>query len=308
MSAKIRRAAVTGAFSYSGSYIARALLAKGWDVMTLTRRPEREHALQDQVEAYPLDFSNADELTRNLEGVETLLNTYWVRFNHPGSSFGDAIVNTEILVRAAEGAGVKRIVHLSVSNPDADSSLPYYRGKAQVEAMIRDSELSYAILQPTLIFGEEELLVNNIAWLLRRLHAFIIPGDGKYRLQPIYVEDLAEIAAEQASEKNNAVIPAGGPDVLSFEELIRFLSEVMGIRIAVLKATPSIALGLSKALSLLLQDVLLTKDELDGLMEERLYVGENALGRTGFRDWARANAQLLGGGYTNELKRHHPKS
>jgi NADH dehydrogenase len=302
------KAAVTGAFSYSGSYIARALLAKGWEVKTLTRRPEREHELQDQVRAYPLDFSNADELTRNLEGIETFVNTYWVRFNHPGSSFGDAIVNSEILVRAAERAGVKRIVHLSVSNPDINSSLPYYSGKAEVEAMIRSSELSYAILQPTLIFGEEELLVNNIAWLLRRLHAFVIPGDGRYRLQPIYVGDLAEIAAEQAGETSNAVIPAGGPDVLSFEELIHFLAEVMGVRVAFLKAVPSVALGLSKTLSLLLQDVLLTKDELDGLMEERLYVGDNAVGKTGFRGWAKANAHLLGANYTNELKRHHQKS
>jgi len=305
MAGKVGRAAVTGAFSYSGRYIARALLAQGWDVIKLTRRPEREHALQGQVGAYPLDFSKADELSNNLEGVETLLNTYWVRFNHPGSSFGDAIVNTETLVRAAERAGVKRIVHLSVSNPDAKSSLPYYRGKAEVEQMIQGSDLSYAILQPTLIFGEEELLVNNIAWLLRRLHAFIIPGDGKYRLQPIYVNDLAEIAAEQASKKSNAVIPAAGPDVLSFEELIRFLSEAMGIRVAILKAPPSLALGMSKALSVVLRDILLTRDELTGLMEERLFVGDKVLGKTGFKDWALANADLLGGKYTNELRRHH---
>jgi len=308
MTAKKRMAAVIGAFSYSGSYIARALLKEGWDVVTLTRRPARVHPLQSKIRAVDLDFSKPEEIGGNLQGVDALVNTYWVRFNHPGSTFGEAIANTRTMLQAAKKAGVRRFVHLSVSNPDISSKLPYYRGKAEVEELIKESGLSYSILQPTLIFGKEELLVNNIAWLLRHLPLFIIPGKGDYRLQPIHVEDLARVAAQAAVIDKNQVIPAAGPDVLSFSELIHFLAKAVSSRARILSAQPQIALGLAKVLSVVLRDVLLTKDELSGLMEERLYVGDNVVGTTGFRDWAQENIELLGMHYTNELQRHHTNS
>ena len=305
MPGKKRLAAVIGAFSYSGSYIARALMEEDWDVVTLTRRPDRPHPLQGKIPATDLDFSKLEKISDNLRGVDTLVNTYWVRFNHPGSTFGEAIANTSTLLKAAKKAGVRRFVHLSVSNPDINSKLPYYRGKAEVETIIKDSGLSYLILQPTLIFGKEELLVNNIAWLLRHLPLFIIPGKGDYRLQPIHVEDLANVAANGASSDNNQVIPAAGPDILSFTDLIHFLSKAMGSRTRILYAHPQIALGMAKVLSVALRDVLLTNDELSGLMEERLYVGDEVVGTTGFREWALENVELLGRQYTNELHRHH---
>jgi uncharacterized protein YbjT (DUF2867 family) len=300
-----RLAAVTGAFSYSGSYIARALLASGWRVHTLTRRPEREHPLQSKIKAYPLDFEKHAELVASLRGVDCLVNTYWVRFDYVGSSFRGAIQNTGELLAAAKQAGVRRLVHLSVSNPNLDSALPYYRGKAEVEAMIRESGLSYAILQPTLIFGAEELLVNNIAWLLRRFPLFPIPGDGSYRLQPVYVGDVADLAARATGDTQNATMPAAGPEVFTFAELIEFLAKQVGSPAWRVHVPPGLALSLAKLLSLALGDVLLTGDELQGLIEERLYVGEPALGKTAFTEWARQHVQELGAHYTNELKRHH---
>ncbi len=280
-------------------------MARGWKVLTLTRRPERPHALQGAVPALPLDFSQAEELSKNLRGVDTLVNTYWVRFDYAGSNFEQAIANTQILLQAAEKAGVRRIIHLSVSNPDLHSALPYYRGKAEVETIIQKSALFYSILQPTLIFGREELLVNNITWLLRHFPIFAIPGDGNYRLQPIYVGDLAKLAARKAEGHTNEVLPAAGPDVLTFKELIHFLAEALGSRARIVHADPKLALQMSKVLSVVLRDVLLTQDELTGLMEERLYVGDNSVGTTSFREWVLKNIELLGRRYTNELRRHH---
>lgn len=308
MAAKKRLAAVTGAFSYSGSYIARALMNEGWEVKTLTRRPERAHVLQEKVRAKNLDFSKPAEISKNLQGVDTLVNTYWVRFNHPGSTFDQAIENTFTMLQAAKKANVRRFIHLSVSNPDINSKLPYYRGKAKVEKLVKDSGLSYSILQPTLIFGKEELLVNNIVWLLRHLPLFIIPGKGDYRLQPIHVEDLAKLAAKAASSDENRVTPAAGPDVLSFTELIHFLAQAVGSRAHILHAQPQTALRLAKVLSVVLRDVLLTQEELSGLMEEHLFVGDNVVGATGFREWVKENVELLGMHYRNELRRHHAKS
>lgn len=298
-------AAVTGAFSYSGSYIAQALMDKGWETLTLTRRPERAHPLQGKVQAFPLDFEDRGALTRNLEGVDCLVNTYWVRFKHPGSDFEQAVRNISFLVEAAREAGVRRVVHLSVSNPNVHSPLPYYSGKARAEEVVRSSGLSYAILQPTLIFGKEEVLVNNIAWLLRHSPFFAIPGDGSYRLQPIYVEDLAKSAAQAADQDKNEVISLAGPEVLTFEELVRFLAEVVDSRAKIFHAPPAIALMLARLLGLAMRDVLLTRDELQGLMDELLYVGDDIYGTTSFKVWARRHVGDLGRRYSNEIKRHH---
>ncbi len=303
-----RTAAVTGAFSYTGSYIARALLDRGWDVITLTRDPNRPHPLQGRVKAFPLDFSNLDQLQNHLKDVHTLVNTYWVRFNYPGSSFDQAVENSRMLIQAAERAGVRRIIHVSVSNADLKSSLPYYRGKAEVEEIVKTSAMSWTILQPTLIFGKEEVLVHNIAWLLRHFPAFAIAGDGNYRVQPIAVEDLAELAAQAASTTANQVLPAAGAEIYTYSQLVDLLKQTVRSRALVLHLPPWVTLLLAKIVGLLLGDVTLTREELQGLMEERLYVGEPALGKTNFSHWATENKDTLGVRYRNELKRHHKRS
>ena len=303
-----RTAAVTGAFSYTGSYIARALLERGWNVITLTRDPKRPHPLQERVKAFALDFSNPNQLQNNLRDVHTLINTYWVRFNYPGSSFDQAVENSRVLIRAAERAGVRRIIHISVSNADLKSSLPYYRGKAEVEEIIKASKVSYAFLQPTLIFGNEEVLVHNIAWLLRHFPIFAIAGSGNYRVQPIFVEDLADLVAQAGSTTRNEILPAAGPEVFTLNELIDFLRQIVGSRAFVLHAPPWLTLLMAKFVGLLFGDVTLTGEELHGLMEERLYIGEPVLGKTSFRQWAEENRVRLGAQYRNELKRHHKLS
>lgn len=300
-----RTAAVTGAFSYSGQYIARSLLKRGWEVITLTRDPQRPHELRDKIKAFPLDFLRPDQLKSALSGVDALLNTYWVRFNYPGSSFVQAVENNRLLFEAASAAGVRRLIHISVSNPDIKSDLEYYRGKAEVENMIIDSTWSYAILRPTLIFGREEVLVNNIAWLLRNLPLFFIPGNGEYRLQPVSAEDLGELAAAAAQSSSNQVLPAAGPETYTFAGLVRFLKELVGSRALLVHAPPSIALLAAKLVGLMLRDITLNRAELQGLLEERLYLGEPALGKTRFSDWAKENKNLLGARYMHELKRHH---
>ncbi len=302
-----RTVAVTGAFSYSGQYIARRFLETGWDVITLTRDPNRPHPLQGKIAAFPLDFTDPQSLTKNLRGADTLVNTYWVRFEYPGSSFAQAVDNTGVLLRAATAAGVRRVVHISVSRPEISSDLPYYRGKAAVEELVKQSNLSYSILQPTIIFGKEEVLISNITWLLRHLPVFVIPGNGKYRLQPMYVEDLAELALKAARSNQNEIIDAGGPEVFTYEELVRFLAKLTGNRVFLLHFPPSLALVMAKLLGLMLGDVLLTRYELLGLMQERLYVGLPGAGHTAFSAWAHEHADSLGREYVNELKRHHGK-
>lgn len=296
---------VTGAFGYTGKYITRLLLAKGVRVKTLTGHPERPNPFGGQVAAAPFNFDDSAALIDELSGATTLYNTYWVRFSRGEVTFDRAVENSKTLVRAAREAGVGRIVHVSITNPSLDSSLPYFNGKAQVEQAIITSGVSYAIIRPTVIFGIEDILINNIAWLLRRFPLFVVPGRGSYRFQPIFVEDLAEIVVDAGGEEDNLVLDAAGPEVYTFDQFVRLLGQTLGNGSRIVHLPPGLALGLSKIVGYFLGDVVLTRDEVTGLMSNLLVSGAPPAGKTSLVSWLRDNVATLGDSYASELDRHY---
>jgi len=296
---------VTGAFSYTGKYIARQLLSMGESVRTLTGRPIGENPFGCQVSASPFNFDNPKELTESLEGATTLYNTYWVRFSHGQVTFDRAVENTKTLIRAAEVAGIHRIVHISITNPSEESPFPYFRGKALVEKAITYSKLSYAIIRPTVIFGTEGILINNIAWLLRRFPIFSVFGSWDYQIQPVFVEDVAEIAANAGHKNDSVVIDAIGPEVFSFDELVRLIAEKIHSRAKVIHVSPMLALLLARLIGLTVKDVVITKDEIQGLMSNLLVSESPPTGRTRLSEWLEQNADMVGVSYVSDLQRHY---
>jgi Predicted nucleoside-diphosphate-sugar epimerases len=200
---------------------------------------------------------------------------------------------------------VKRIVHISIANPSAQSHLPYYWGKAANEKTVMESELSYAILRPTVLVGKEDILINNIAFLLRRFPFFFIPGDGSYGIQPVYIEDLADLAVEGVYSKDNYVIDAVGPDSYTFKELVQLIGEKIGAKRPLIAIPPRLALLAAQFLSLFVGDVILTPEEVDGLMANLLVSKQPARGKTAFKDWLDANKSMIGTKYASELKKHY---
>ena len=295
--------AVTGAFSFTGRFIARRLMADGRRVRTLTNHPQRPGAEGMDVEVAPLQFSNRDALIDSLRGVDVLYNTYWIRFPHSGLDFGDAVANTGTLVSAAAEAGVRKVVHISVSNPSPDSPLDYYSGKARTEAVVRESGLAWAVVRPTLIFGDGDILINNIAWLLRRVPVFFIPGRGAYRVQPVAGEDVADIAV-WAADHDGVTIDAAGPDVLSYAELVDSVAIAIHHTRPIVFTPPALTLFAGRLLGRYVKDVILTPQELDGLMQELLVSGEPAHGRFRLDDWLLRSSDTLGTSYASELDRH----
>lgn len=219
------RTAITGAFGYSGKYIAKRLLAGGHEVLTLTNSVQRANPFGSQVQVHPFNFDRPELLTKSLQGVEVLINTYWVRFDHKLFTHEQAVANTRTLFDAARKADVRRVVHVSITNPDPHSDLPYFKGKVELEQSLLASGLSYCILRPTVLFGKEDVLINNIAWALRRLPMFGVYGKGDYRLQPIYVDDLAAAAAEKAAETKNEIVEAIGPETFTYRGLVRMIAQ-----------------------------------------------------------------------------------
>lgn len=296
---------VTGAFSYSGSRIAELLIEAGRDVRTLTHHADREHPLRGRVAAAPYRFDDPVALARDLEGIATLYNTYWVRFERGRTTFANAVDNSCALFEAARRAGVARIVHVSIANPSVDSPLPYYRGKALVEQALAATGVPYAIVRPTWIFGgAREVLANNIAWILRRMPVFVVPGDGRYPVQPVHVDDFAQICVRSGGGDGDVVKDAAGPDRMSFERLVRAVRDAVGKRRPILHAPPTAMAGLSRALGLVVRDVVLTPDEIRGLTTGLLASDQPALGRISFLEWLNESGPTLGRAYANEMDRH----
>ena len=296
---------VTGAFGYTGKYIARRLLAMGKAVRTLTGHPDREDPFGGRVRAFPYDFERPAALAESLRGATTLYNTYWVRFPHGQASFDKAVDNTEVLIEAAREAGVGRIVHISVSNASEHSPLPYFRGKGLVESAVMSSSLSYAIVRPTLVFGTEDVLINNIAWLLRRFPLFAVPGSGDYRLQPVFAEDVAEIAVNAAHRDESTVLDAAGPETYTFDELVRLIAGSIRSKARIVHLRPGLALFLASLVGRLVNDVVLTRGEVGGLMANLLVSDAPPAGQTRLSDWLDQNADSVGTRYASELKKHY---
>lgn len=296
--------AVTGAFSYSGKYITKRLLERGEEVITLTNHPNRLDPFKGRVKAFPMDFNNESELTANLDGVDVLVNTYWIRFDKDSNTQPKAVENTGKLVSAAVKAGVKRIVHISITNPSADSRLPYFWGKAANEKFVTDSGMGYTILRPTVLFGKEDILINNIAWLLRRFPVFGLPGDGSYRLSPVYVDDLAALAVEAAYSTKNYIWDAVGPDEFTFKEMVKLIGETVGKTPPLIPFPPRLALLAAQFLSLFVDDVMLTPEEVDGLMANLLVSKEPPRCKTSLRGWLAEHRATVGEKYASELARH----
>ncbi len=294
---------VTGAFGYSGKYITRRLLEAGHRVRTLTNSPNRRHPFGDRVEVCPFNFDRPERLVESLRGAAVLYNTYWVRFNHAYFRHNTAVENTQALFGAAQKAGVRRVVHVSITNPSEDSPFEYFRGKAVLERALSASGLSHAILRPAVIFGTEDILINNIAWSLRRFPIFLIFGDGRYRLQPIYVDDLARLAVEQGTEQGNHVIDAIGPETFTYRDLVRAIGEMIGRHRLLVGVPPAVAHVAGVCLGRIMGDVMITRDEIRALMAGLLCVDAPAAGETKLSDWAARHADGLGRRYTGELVR-----
>jgi NADH dehydrogenase len=294
---------VTGAFGYSGRYIARRLLAAGRTVRTLTNRPASQAPFAGRLQPSSFCWHQPDKLTATLRGADVLYNTYWVRFNHRRFRHATAVENTLKLFAAARRAGVRRIVHVSITNPSEDSPLEYFRGKARLERALIESGLSYAILRPTVLFGREDILINNIAWLLRKVPVFVLFGNGRYRLRPIYVDDLAALAVEQGAEHDNVTIDAVGPETFTYREMVARIGQIIGHPRPLLALPPIVALSVGRVLGWLMHDVVTTREEIRGLMDGLLYTDSPPAGQTRLTDWARENADTLGTRYTSELAR-----
>jgi NADH dehydrogenase len=300
-----QRDAVTGAQGFTGRHIASRLLAANHEVVNLTGHLDRHDHFGGRVPAHRLAFDDPAALRRSLIGVDTLYNTYWIRFPGYGITHEDAVRDSSTLFTAAREAGVRRIVHISIANPDG-SQRSYYRGKLAVEQALAASGVGHAIVRPAgAQFGDQSRLFNTIAWLLRHSPVFGVPGWGNYPIQPVDVLDTARIAVELASRDENLTVDAAGPETFSFRECVELVRSAIGSHALVMPTPAPVALLAAKAFGVLLHDVLLTRGEIDDLQAGLLVSHWPPLGKNRFSDWVRDSAGWLGKDYVPEVSWHY---
>ena len=302
---------VTGAFGYSGRWIAHQLLEKGFRVRTLTNAIGRDDPFSGRVEVHSLDFDDRAALVESLRGAEVLYNTYWVRYNHPRQNFehGIAVENSKLLFDAAAEAGVERIVHLSVAHPHKAPNWTYFRGKVAVEELLHESSHSFAILRPTVFFGgSRNVLINNIAWMLRKFPVFGVFGMGNYPIQPVHVKDVARVAVEQGQERENVTLDVTGPETFRYKEYIGLMAKSMGLRRLILPMPSTAGWLFGKFLGIFLQDLVITRAEIKGLRRGLMASDKEPLGEYKFSEWIAEHGKEFGKRYQNDLKERKYRS
>jgi len=295
---------VTGSFGFIGKYITEELLNRGRMVKTITTHPNKPSPFGEKVKSSPFHFNEPETLTQYLTDCDTLFNTYWIRFDYRRWSFDQAFENTKVLFNCAKKAKIKKIVHISVTNPDLQDPLPYYRGKALQEEALKMTGIDFAIIRPTLVFGIEDILINNIAWTIRKFPVVPIFGSGKYKVQPVFVRDLASIAADQSEYKGSRMLDAIGPETYCYDDFLKLIATELSRDIPLIHIHPSLGILLGRLIGVFVNDVVLTKDELRGLMLNKLISNQTPNGRTLISEWLRKNKDIIGTSYTSELKRH----
>jgi NADH dehydrogenase len=294
---------VTGAFSYSGAAIAQQLTVAGHRVRTLTGHPHRAPAGTD-IDTYQLQFDDPGRLVEAMRGAHTLYNTYWVRFARGQVSHSAAVANSQVLFDAAKRAGIARIVHVSIMRPSLDSQYSYFRGKAEVEQILAETGISYAIARPAVLFGGGGVLINNVAWLLRHLPVFAVGGSGTYGVRVIHVDDLAKLCMQLASQDDDTVTDAVGPQRLTFIEFVRAIRSAVDSHAVIVPVPNALLPGLSAILGVALRDRLLTSDEYHAMVDGLADSDAPTTGSVVFTDWLSAHGDQLGRRYANEISRH----
>jgi NADH dehydrogenase len=300
-----RRVAVTGSFGFTGRALTERLLEAGHPVVTLSRRSGSGDPLADRITVRPLDTTRPDDLAASLAGIDTLFNTYWIRFPRGSETFEGAVAQSAVLLAAAREAGVRRVVHVSVVNATADAETPYVRAKAALESVVRSSSMEWAIVRPTLLYGPGDILINNLAWALRRLPVYGMPGRGRYTVQPVHVEDVARICVEAAAGPTGATIDAAGPETFAYRDLVALIRTAVGSRSMVLPMPHAVVRAAAGALGLIVRDVALTRDEIRELTSSLLISSEPPRGQIRITDWVPSNAPTLGRAWSSELARNY---
>ncbi len=235
---------VTGATGFVGRALLPRLAEAGLEVRCLVRPSRRSPRLPRGI---PMQVSiasleDARGLRAALVGVDTVIHLAGAEWHgRRGDVFAVDAAGTRALVEAAREAGVGRLVYLSHLGADRASAYPVLKAKGIAEEFIRQSGLTYTIVRSTLLYGAEDVFLNVVAALVKLGPGlFFMPGDGRISLQPLWVEDLVTCLEWSLSDLTslNQTIALGGPEFVTFGQMVQTVMDVLGVRRLVVPVRP----------------------------------------------------------------------
>jgi uncharacterized protein YbjT (DUF2867 family) len=235
---------VTGGTGFIGRALIRHLVEMGYPVRTLIRPSPKSPKLPRgvSVEVAVSSLSDTRGLRAAMVGVDTIYHLASGEWLGPRASLMNIdIRGTQSVVQAAVDAGVQRIFYMSHLGADRASAYPVLKAKAIAEEFIRRSGLDYTIIRSAIVFGPNDGLTTGLA---RILHAtpfmFLMPGDGQVLLQPIWIEDLVTCLAWSLEDPEtvNRMVEIGGPEYLSFKQIVETIMETTGIHRSLVNIRP----------------------------------------------------------------------
>jgi len=256
-----------------GGLVGRSILEEfgdDWTIRSVHRHPARSEAGRPNVEWVRTDVAGVADWAPLLRNVDLVLNVAWYRFG-PDRRFAPLAAGLARLIRAAEEAGIRRFVHISV--PDAPASietgLPYMVRKREVDRALEASALPYAIVRPTMLFAPGDRLLTVMLRTMARYHRFPMFGDGEYHLSPIAARDLARIVRREAALVPRHTVTAGGPERWRYRDLTDALFAALGRPPKYFHLTPKGSIRLARLIETL-RSTLLYAYEVEWLLSDRL--------------------------------------
>jgi uncharacterized protein YbjT (DUF2867 family) len=264
-----RRVLLTGARGFVGGEVLRQLLASGHEVVAVSRHL-RATKVPSGVIQVAADITG-DGWQRWCEGCGAAIHLVGIIRQVPraGATFERAhVISTRRVIAACRSLGIRRLIHMSALGARAEAETAYHRTKWQAEEAVRASGLDWTIFRPSPIFGPGDGFSTTIARAMRRLPVFPVFGDGTYRVQPVAVEEVARcfLGALERPVTVGETYQVGGPEALTYNELLRRIAQALGLR----RVFVHIPLSLAKVVVSIIQHLPggpITRDQLTMLLE-----------------------------------------
>lgn len=244
---------VTGSTGYIGQYLVRRLLDQGEQPRCLARDPQKAARLFPGAEKYIVrgDTTDPVSLVEAVRGVDTIVHAAFITADHkegPGNHYTETNVQgTANLLKAAQEAGVRRVIEMSGLGTRPDKPGSYMQGRYLAEKLLKDSALDWTIIQPSVLFGKDAPFFKGLSDLIRTSPIVPLLGGGRVMFQPIFVEDVVSavlwvLANPERSSRQTFVL--GGPAYYSFTQIIDLLLHTMRKkRLKVPAPLPLVGLG-----------------------------------------------------------------
>ncbi|SYZ74107.1 conserved hypothetical protein [Candidatus Zixiibacteriota bacterium] len=227
------RIAVTGATGFIGQNLIRALALTGNEIIGLARHTSKIQSHPTNVRYMAADINDAESLPRTLQKVNVIYHLVGIIAETKELTFtGTVVTGTENIIAACKSAGVGKIIYLSALGTGSDAMGKYFRSKWEAEEKIRNSGLEYAIIRPSVVYGPGDRFINMLARMIKYFPVTPIPGSGRMRLQPIYVENLTALLVSILDSPGawGKTLEIGGPEALEYRQMIAIIKKVLNRR------------------------------------------------------------------------------